>query len=481
MAERGAKATDDAIAQWRESHRIPGLAVGVVMDGGLVHASFIGSREDGQPIDGNTAFRIGSISKVFAATVAALLAEEGHVDLNAPAVRYLEELGNVVYPSPDAPYLTLRHLLTHTAGLPNTDAFEYGDPTLVVDEQLVLRPLAGLVLDRAPGERWAYSSWGFNVASLALGRAVKTPYETLVRQRLLAPLHMTRTVWSERDVPPGQLAPGHRRGLEPIRREQHWRLGAGQAAGGLYSTLHDLGKWASFQLATYPAGIAGSAAAPPAIIRDTHRSGPAVEFYGRFEDDELTAASVAQGLGWVVRTDCRFETVVFHNGALEGYWGSLYLLPHYGIGVVALTNSRVPTAGLASRVLRAFVDEGGFSPRIERPDPELVRLTEESLELARAWSDAAYARLYSKTFRSIVSAAQWRAEMEKLRDRGRCRYVRPLKVTSPRDARFLFACETGSISVGVELSTGNASFTRYSFSPHEGDRPTRCRVVTEGG
>jgi CubicO group peptidase (beta-lactamase class C family) len=118
-----AGAVDDIAARWfagRTSQ--PGLAYGVVADGDLVHSGGLGERRAGGPApDADTVFRIASMTKSFTAAVVLLLRDTGALALDDPAADYVPELTGLRLPSSDCPRVTIRHLLTMTAGFPADD------------------------------------------------------------------------------------------------------------------------------------------------------------------------------------------------------------------------------------------------------------------------------------------------------------------------------------------------------------------------
>lgn len=466
MVEAAREPFDAFVREHARQRAFVGLAVGVVVDGALVQESYVGDDEDGDPITGQTAFRIGSLSKAFTTSLALALRDEGRLDLDRPATAYLPELGNVLYPTADAPAVTLRHLMTHASGLPASPSFSYGDPGVVVTEARLLAELDGLSLSNVVGTSWSYSNLGIAYAGLIAARAGGSSFEDTLRKRLLEPLGMTRTVLDEGDVPHGALATGHDAGGQVVSRQGHWRLGAGGPAGGIYSTLHDMGRWVAFQLDAYPPRND-----PPSTIlsrasrRQAHRVAHAVAFDATSKGGELRAYSEGYGMGWFVRQNCRFRQLVFHNGSMRGYFASAYFLPDYGFGVVALTSSRTNTAALAREGLELYVRRGGFTPRMAVPRPELASRTRRALRLAHSWSDAEYERLYDTSFRSIVSSETWRGEMAKLVDRGgECRLVRTLWVKSRDHARFLFECRHGLVAAGGEVNRRSLGFTTFGWS-----------------
>jgi CubicO group peptidase (beta-lactamase class C family) len=184
----------------REAIPIPGIAVGVVMNWEVAYARGFGYADlsTKEPITPNTIFQIGSISKSFTATLAALLVEQGELSWDDPLSKHI--------PHASLPHqsITLAHLARHTAGLPGdppTLRRQHGDyPILAFTHFELYRGLAETTLQFQPGSNWGYSNFGYAVLGHALEMKTGTPYEVLVRRRLFEPLEMTSstiTLWPE--------------------------------------------------------------------------------------------------------------------------------------------------------------------------------------------------------------------------------------------------------------------------------------------
>lgn len=138
------------------------LAVGIVLNGELVYEHMFGVRDRAsrQPIDGDTVFRIASLTKSFTALAVLRLRDEGRLELDAPLTRYLPEVAELKPPVYDAAPLTARMLLTHTGGLPNDNMWApvslgFG----VTDLDRLLR--SRITLPLVPGDDYEYSNLGY--------------------------------------------------------------------------------------------------------------------------------------------------------------------------------------------------------------------------------------------------------------------------------------------------------------------------------
>lgn len=182
-------------------HKLPGVSVAVVDHYELVYAATAGVKEQGQaaPIDHETAFSAASISKAITGLVAAKLAEQGVLDLDAPVSRYLKRWQLPASPFTEEQPITIRHLLTHTAGTSQSGFADYfpGDdiPTLI-------ESLNGVKLQRddkpieimwAPGSRFKYSGGGYVIAQVAIEDVTGVSLAELAAEMLFHPLGMKNT------------------------------------------------------------------------------------------------------------------------------------------------------------------------------------------------------------------------------------------------------------------------------------------------
>ena len=232
---------DDYVRKELARQRIPGLAVVVTQSGKIVKVAGYGyaNLEHQVPVKPETVFQSGSISKQLAATVAMLLVEDGKIVLDEPVKKYL----------PDTPRawdnITVRHLLTHTSGIPE---YEFGKDfemrkDYTDDERL--RIVYEMKLEFSPGSRWNYSDTGYMVLGILLSRAGGEFYGDILRRRVFEPLGMkTARIISEEDVVPNR-ASGYRLVKGEIKNQKFVSPSNYKTADGSLSwSVLDLAKWA---------------------------------------------------------------------------------------------------------------------------------------------------------------------------------------------------------------------------------------------
>ena len=317
-----------------------GLAVAVMTDGGLAWFHGHGLADVGAktPITEDTVFRIGSLTKTFTAIAVMQLWEQGLVDLDAPANHYLRTF-RLVPAKPNLSPPTVRHLLTHTAGVGYwrrlSDLLQPGVGSGDRARSSGAPPLAqyyrrGLPVEVEPGTKWAYSNHGF----AALGQIVEDvsgqPLDRYLRDRIFDPLGMEHTdlIRSERVRP--HLATGYvlrSRGLKEVAHREVSILGG----GGMYSTTADIARYIA-ALLRIAGNEQGSVLKPETVT---------TMFQPHFQPDPRVPG---MGLAFELGEEGGQQTVG-KTGILSGFHSAISLAPDEGIGVIVFSN----TGGLDGR------------------------------------------------------------------------------------------------------------------------------------
>jgi len=218
--------------------RVPGLSVAVLRGDSIVLARGYGyaNVEHHVPATDSTVYEVGSVSKQFTAAATVMLAEQGRLELDDPITRYLPE-GSAVWPS-----VTIRHLLTHTAGIPEDTMLNWRrDYT----ESELVRSAAAQPLDFEPGERESYSSTGYALLGLIIHRVAGVFWGDFVRDHIFRPLGMgTARVNSDIDIVPNRAAGYYL--VNDTLKNQEWVSPSINATADccLSFTVRDLAQWA---------------------------------------------------------------------------------------------------------------------------------------------------------------------------------------------------------------------------------------------
>lgn len=319
--------------------QVPGLAVALARDGKVLLERGYGERVAGsnQPVDGNTVFRIASLSKTFTSTLVGVLVDHGFVkwEDRLPDLLPSFQLNDPLA----AQNLTLEQLLSHRTGLP----YHALDPLLEASSSPleVLSKVAGVRLSCQPGDCYGYQNVAFSYAADAVFASSGSFFPTTLQRELLTPLGMdTTTVGREAFLESSNKALPHVWGpygqvaVEP-KPNYYWL----PAAAGVNSTLHDMTRWLLAQQG-YRQDVL-----PTELLETLHA--PRVDTPG-----ESTASpwrrsrllSASYGLGFRV-FDYQGHPMVFHAGAVQGFRAVLAFVPESNVGMVMLWNSNSGVPG----------------------------------------------------------------------------------------------------------------------------------------
>jgi CubicO group peptidase (beta-lactamase class C family) len=321
--------------------RRPSAGVGVAVIRGRSAVQYfchgVADVASGRRVSEDTVFRIGSLTKTVTAVAVMQLCERGMVDLDAPANDYLRAFQLVPASAGFGP-ATVRHLLTHTAGVGfwrrRSDLLLHPGAGSGVTACAVV-PLpeyyrGGLPVDVEPGMRWAYSNHGF----AALGQVVEDisgePFGRYLRDHIFGPLAMDHTGLVLSEELRAGLATGYtlrRRGLTPVTPREVPTPGG----GGLYSTPTDMARYLA-------ALLHGGANEHGRVL--TADSVQAL-FRPHFQPDPRVAG---MALGFEPHTE-RGRVLIGKGGTINGFLSALEMAPEAGVGVVVLAN----TGGLDNR------------------------------------------------------------------------------------------------------------------------------------
>ncbi|MFI0738192.1 serine hydrolase domain-containing protein [Streptomyces sp. NPDC021100] len=337
--DRGAALPPGAVfdaARWQTrldelcaAHHVPGAALAVLADGevhelatGLLH------RGTGVAATPDSVFQLGSIAKIYTATLVVQLAEEGALDLDAPVTAVLPEF-SVADPEATAA-ITPRMLLSHTSGLTCDFTLDTGR-----GDDCLARYVAaaeGVALDCRPGTGSSYSSVGYNV----LGRIVEVltglTWDEALKQRLVAPLGLTRTMTLPEEALAFRTAMGHLG--EPGRLPDPapaWDLMPRSAGpyGRVLASAGDVVRFARTHLAGGAAPDGTRILAPETAVMMRRRE---VDV-----PDKWTVSADGWGLGWSLY-DWSGTPGFGHDGASIGQYAYLRVVPHAGVAIALTTN-----------------------------------------------------------------------------------------------------------------------------------------------
>ncbi|MFG1610181.1 serine hydrolase [Actinoplanes sp. NPDC049265] len=299
------------------SYGVPGATLGILRvgepDERITVAHGVLNVDTGVETTPDSVFQIGSISKVWTATLVMRLVDEGKLDLDAPLTDVLPEL------KLNADGVTMRHLLTHTSGI-DGDVFTdtgRGDDCVAKYAEL----LADVAQNHPIGATWSYCNAGFVLAGLVIERLTGGTWDAAVRTGLIEPLGLTRTSTLPEEALKHRTAIGHTEGkVAPV-----WMLPRSLGPAGLInSSAPDVLTFARAHLSGGDPILSADAAAQMAAQQ--------------VELPEKDTLGDSWGLGWI-RFGWDGERLIGHDGTTIGQQAFLRLLPSQGLAITLLTNA----------------------------------------------------------------------------------------------------------------------------------------------
>jgi CubicO group peptidase (beta-lactamase class C family) len=345
-------------------HNVPGVSIAVIHAGALEWTRGYGVREAGQPdpVTPDTLFQVCSISKPVTALAVLRLVQEGRLDLDEDVNRYLTSW-RVPANGDWQPRVTLRHLMSHGAGLSQHGFPGYNrrDPLPTVPQVLDGVPPANtgpVRVNAIPGTQFRYSGGGTTIVQQLLMDMIGLPFAHLMRELVLDPLGMRHSTYAQ-PLPEArwaQAATAHRTGGAPV--DGQWHVYPEQAAAGLWTTPADLARVA-LDIQRARAGAPGTFLGKPIV------------------DEMLTyQAEEVMGLGFFL--DGKGATLRFsHGGDNEGFKALFVAYAERGQGAIIATNGDMGWI-LCDGIARTIAREYGW-PDYTPPTPEPVALAPEQV------------------------------------------------------------------------------------------------------
>lgn len=324
-------------------YRVPSISLALVKGDQIVWAQAFGLQNVARsvPADTETAYSTGSTFKVVVATALMQLVDEGKLDLDAPLRGILKKLTIPSEFEKETP-LTPRHVLSHHGGLA-----PYGAQIVSLWKREVPTPVEQLLKQRLkvsgkPGEKFGYSNLGFTLNGYLLGQIRDTSFESAMRAHLLQPLEMTRTVFEPtaaivenlaipyENAAEGKVVPTHR-----VRLDVY-------PAGDVYSTPSDMARFLTLHL--NGGKFAGKQLVKPESISAMRQP----QFVKKGEP-------VSPGLGWMIGS-FRGRPLLWHNGAIPGFYTYIAAEPQQRLGVVLFCNKYNPLEAAFGALVDPLID-----------------------------------------------------------------------------------------------------------------------------
>ena len=330
---------------------IPGMAVAILKDNEVIHKKGFGTKSPEQflPVDENTVFQIGSVSKSFTAALIAMLVDEGKLNWNDKVIDHLPDFK--MYDSLATKSLLVRDIMTHRSGL----RAQAGTciPNLGYDRNDIYRLLAYIKPETELRSTYAYNNITFVIAEKLIEKYTEKSWEQNIQERIFEPLGMTNSSVNE----DGFLASENRSmscefdydngikndWLYNDDRALFWLTVIGPA-GSVNSTATDLIKWSKFHLNKGKVG-------DKEIISEKNMK---YLHTGQLITSMDSARITVYGQGWFIEQTNRYR-LHFHTGTTWGFTTLCAFVPELNLGIVLLVNSESPSAPRYT-IMRSVID-----------------------------------------------------------------------------------------------------------------------------
>jgi beta-lactamase class C len=335
---------DEYIREAIGNRQAPGAAVAIVQDTSVLFLRGFGLSDAAEQdsVGVFSVFRLGSVSKSLASVLTGVLVQEGVLNWDDKVIKYIPDFELKTKESTEQ--VTIRHLLSHTSGLPYhafTDAIDNGanlDP--------LIYHLRDLNLTAPPGQMYSYQNVAYSVVGKVIESATGKPYNVVMAEKVFMPLHMQQSslTFDEMIANDDKARPHVHtlRGWKPTAINQtYYNVGP---AGGVNASISDMARWMK--------AITGSNS--KLLAQETRHElfRPVVRATARnrhFRSWKKSSGSY-YSLGWRILT-FKNDTINYHGGYVNGYRSEVAIKGNDGIGICVLVNSAGP---LADRAIPEF-------------------------------------------------------------------------------------------------------------------------------
>ncbi len=356
MDQRVATVIREQMSKWN----VPGISAAIANGGEAEYEQFgIASITTNQPVQRDTLFQIGSISKIFTTTLIMTLVDEGKVDLDTPVITWIPDL-----PLTDGTArtsITLRHLVTHMGGFygDRFDDHGRGDDAL----QRKVAAFYDLPQQTAPGELWTYCNAGFDLAGRVAEVVAGDTFENLVRTRIFAPLQLDTITYFPDEAIRNPVSVGHedREDGDGLKISNPWPIPrCSNPAGGISATAEHLIRFARMHMNDGELDGARVISAESARLMRSFQTN--------------AEGSRTWGLGWA-RSSIDGVAMVSHGGATNGFTARLLIVPERDFIFVALTNHDHGSSAYPVIEKTALHDLLGLTA----PEPVVIQMSTDDL------------------------------------------------------------------------------------------------------
>ncbi|WP_414660848.1 serine hydrolase domain-containing protein [Horticoccus sp. 23ND18S-11] len=449
---------DREFADYAVKKNYPALVWGIVLDGELVHTGARGLANVEQKIAAgpDTRFRIASMTKSFTALAVLKLRDAGKLSLFDPVEKFIPEFRAVGALTTDAPPVTVRHLLTMTAGFPEDNP--WGDRQLAVSPADLRAFLQrGLALSNPPGIGFEYSNLGYALLGAIISQVAGVPYQQYITREILTPLGMKDTVWEFSTVPAAKLALGYRSAgagwqLEPLLHD-----GSYGAMGGLLTTVPDLAHYLRLHLSAWPArNDPDNGLVRRATLREMHKPAEVTRLFAEAKNlagqPAPSVSGYGYGLSWTM--DATGTVSVAHSGGLPGFGSNHRFYPEHGLAIMSFANlTYAGTSAINARVGALLIEKAGLPRRQLPPSAILVTRHRQIATLVQTWEPALADAIVAENFFPDRPREAWIAHArEVLAKAGTIQSIGEVSPENQLRGTFVLTGDKGRVAVTFTLT-----------------------------
>ena len=450
------------------ANHFPGYAYGIVVDGELLYKGAEGyaNLEEKIPATTSSMFRVASMSKSFTSLAILHLRDAGKLKLDDPVEMYIPALKGQGLTN-DAPAITIRHLMSHSAGFPEDNP--WGDRQLADSEKDLTDLISGkLSFSNVAGTEYEYSNLGFAMLGYIIHKASGLSYDVYIQKNILNPLGMDATTYEYTIIPKDKFAFGYRYINNIWRKEAPLKDGIYGAMGGMITSIDMFGKYVAMHEAAWPErNEKESLPVKRSSIREMHQPARFISLNPsyRFPSGKKLAltGSYTYGLRWTI--DAENKKNIGHSGGLPGFGSNWQFLPDYGVGVILFANvTYAPTTQLNTAVMDTLVQLAKLQPRQTSVSPILAKRQQELIKIIPNWENTGV--IFAENFFDDYPIDMLKAESANLfKEVGPIEKVNNMIAENQLRGYCIIECKNGKLKLTFTLTPENpATIQEYHLT-----------------
>ncbi len=450
------------------ANHFPGYAYGIVVDGELLYKGAEGyaNLEEKIPATTSSMFRVASMSKSFTSLAVLHLRDAGKLKLDDPVEMYIPALKGQGLTN-DAPAITIRHLMSHSAGFPEDNP--WGDRQLADSEKDLTDLISGkLSFSNVAGTEYEYSNLGFAMLGYIIHKASGLSYDVYIQKNILNPLGMDATTYEYTIIPKDKFAFGYRYINNIWRKEAPLKDGIYGAMGGMITSIDMFGKYVAMHEAAWPErNEKESLPVKRSSIREMHQPARFISLNPsyRFPSGKKLAltGSYTYGLRWTI--DAENKKNIGHSGGLPGFGSNWQFLPDYGVGVILFANvTYAPTTQINTAVMDTLVQLAKLQPRQTSVSPILAKRQQELIKIIPSWENTGV--IFAENFFDDYPIDMLKAESANLfKEVGPIEKVNNMIAENQLRGYCIIECKNGKLKLAFTLSPENpATIQEYHLT-----------------